>query len=457
MTAETLPESMLTRLLALGAELVAVAHRHRDASLEVLEREVLERVRAAQGGLLEAVVERSTTSLAPTQRRVRLACPGCGQRARVRDWRGRTVRTVCGAIRFERPWYVCAACGHGWSPADATLGVAPRARLSTGLRAWVMEVGAETAFKQGGRLRAELTGLAVSKETIRRSCQRQGQALAQAEAAAAARVLATRETAAAIDPAPGQLVVETDGVYVRYLDGWHEVKLGLVAGSVDGALVAPSYVAARESAEVFGPRLLAEAARRGALEIVGWKGGLSGRALGILREVTVLGDGAAWIWNLAGEHFGERAEIVDFYHACEHLWTVARALYGADTSRGKTWAEARIGDLFERGAGPVLQALGRAEAPGPEAAEVLRQERGYFRTNADRMAYPAFRAAGLPIGSGAVESLAKHLVQQRMKRAGMRWSEAGGRGMLALLAHRASGRPLPTPVALPARRLTPAA
>jgi hypothetical protein len=230
-----------------------------------------------------------------------------------------------------------------------------------------------------------------------------------------------------------------------------------VAGSEDGGLVAPSYVAARESAEAFGPRLLAEAARRGALEIVRWQGGLAGRGLAILRAVTILGDGAAWIWNLAGEHFGERVEIVDFYHACEHLWAAARALHGAETPECAAWAEARIGDLFGRGAGPVLEALGRAEAPGPEAAEVLRQERGYFRTNADRMAYPAFRAAGLPIGSGAVESLAKHLVQQRMKRAGMRWSAAGGRGMLALLAHRASGRSLPAPVALPARPLEPAA
>jgi hypothetical protein len=78
----------------------------------------------------------------------------------------------------------------------------------------------------------------------------------------------------------------------------------------------------------------------------------------------------------------------------------------------------------------------------------VRLARGYFRTNAARMPYPAFRAAGLPIGSGAVESAAKHLVQQRMKRAGMRWSEAGTRGMLALLAHRASGRPLPTSTSL---------
>jgi hypothetical protein len=457
MTPEALPASMLARLLALGEALVGVARRHRDAPLATLEQAVLEHVRATQGGLLEEVVQASTTSLGAPQQRVRLDCPACARRTKVRDWRERRVRTVCGPIRFERPWYVCPACGHGWSPADATLRLPPRARLSAGLRAWATEVGVETAFERGARQLRRLTGQAVSKETIRQHCQRQGEALAQAAAAGAAQVLRTREAAEPLDPAPGHLVVQTDGVMVRYLDGWHEVKLGLVAGCVGGELVAPSYVAARESAEAFGPRLLAEAARRGALQVVGWRGGLTGRALAILREVVILGDGAVWIWNLAGEHFGERVEVIDFYHACEHLWAVARALHGAETPAAAAWAKARIGELLEQGAGPVQQALAGATPPTPEAAEVLRQERGYFRANAARMDYPRFRAAGLPIGSGAVESLAKHLVQQRMKRAGQRWSEPGARGMLALLAHHASDRPLPASIAFPTQALKPAA
>jgi hypothetical protein len=107
------------------------------------------------------VVRQSTTSLASPQQRVRLDCPACGRRAKARDWRARRVRTVCGPIRFERPWYVCAACRHGWSPADATLGLPPRARLSDGLRAWVMEVGVETTFKRGERQLRRLTGQAV--------------------------------------------------------------------------------------------------------------------------------------------------------------------------------------------------------------------------------------------------------------------------------------------------------
>ena len=102
------------------------------------------------------------------------------------------------------------------------------------------------------------------------------------------------------------------------------------------------------------------------------------------------------------------------------------------------------------GVAPVLAAL-RAGAPSAEAAEALRLERGYFTTNAERMHYPALRLDGLPLGSGAIEAAADRLVQRRMKRAGMRWSDAGGDAPLALRARLSSGRPLTRPVTRPAR------
>jgi hypothetical protein len=232
---------------------------------------------------------------------------------------------------------------------------------------------------------------------------------------------------------------------VRYLDGWHEVKVGLVGGVVDGNLQAPSYIAAREEAERFGPRLLAEAARRGALEVHGWAGPLGGRSLALLRPVHVVGDGAPWIWNLAGDYFGRRTEVVDFYHASAHLWEAARALHGMDTPETAAWAHARRHELYKHGGAPVQTALAAAPAPTTVATETLRRERGYFATNAARMDYPTIRRQGLPIGSGAVESSARHVIQQRMKRAGQRWSDHGGRAMLSLRARLASVRRLTPP------------
>jgi len=233
-----------------------------------------------------------------------------------------------------------------------------------------------------------------------------------------------------------------DGVMVPYRDGWHEMKIGLVGGQVDGKLTAVSYVAQRASPGQFGPRLLAEAARRGALEVVGWEGSPLQPRLAVLPKVAVLGDGAPWIWNLAAEHFGKRVEIVDFYHASEHVWTVANGLHGQGSAPAKVWAETRVHELREQGAASVQAALAAAHAPTAEAQEVLRRERGYFRTNAARMEYPAFRAAGLPIGSGAVESSARHLAQQRLKRAGARWLDAGAQNVMnvrcRLVSHKAA-------------------
>ena len=208
----------------------------------------------------------------------------------------------------------------------------------------------------------------------------------------------------------------------------------------DGAPRAPSYVAAREPAERFGARLAAAAARRGALEVARWEGGVTGRGLAVLREVAPYGDGAARIWRLADDRFDARFEVVEPDHAYQHLHAAARALHG-DGPEADAWVARRKAELLTGGVEPVLAAL-RATAPTPEAAAVLRTERGYVATTAERMAYPSLRLDGLPLGSGAIESAADLLLQRRMKRAGMRWSDHGGDAMLALLARLKSRRTL---------------
>jgi hypothetical protein len=399
-------------------------------------------VRAALPGLLLAVVQAATADLDPGIAAVRRRCPRCDRLVRMQGRRPRTVETTCGTLTLTRPWYACAGCRSGFSPADRGLGLPSQARLSPAFQAWLVELGATTTYREAARLLARLTGLEVAAETVRAHATALGTHLADADAAAITRVAATRAPAEAVEAAPGTLVVEADGAMVRYADGWHEVKVGVVGGAQDGALVAPSYVAARESADRFGPRLLAEAARRGALEVVGWEGPLGGRNLAVLRPVHVVGDGAPWIWALAAEHFGERTEVVDFYHAAEHVWSVARAVYGPESEEARVGAQVCVRAMRLDGARPVRAALAALPPQAGAAADAVRLERGYFATNAHRMDYPAIAALGLPIGSGAVESSAKHVVQQRMKRPGQRWSERGGRAMLALRTHVASGRPL---------------
>ena len=113
--------------------------------------------------------------------------------------------------------------------------------------------------------------------------------------------------------------------------------------------------------------------------------------------------------------------------------------------------------LLHDGVESVRTALRAARATTADGRKLLRRERAYFRTNAARMDYPATKAAGLPIGSGAVESLARHLVQLRLKRPGARWSRAGAQAILTLRAHLKSGRPLPLRAQPPAPTRAPRA
>ena len=447
---EMLRSHMLACAEAVVNGLAVWCQDHAEADLEQREEEVLQRGRQLLGALLLVVA----TAAAP---RSPGGCPHC------RHWdpqpvvraRPRQVLSRLGLLRLPRQQYSCAACGKSWQPLDQALQLQPRQRMTKGLQSWLAELGAEATFRGAARLLGTLAGLAVGAETVRRHAEAVGQVLEEAQQAAIRTVEWTREAAEPVESARGQLVVEADGVLVRFVDGWHEVKIGIVAGCEGGKLVAPSYVAARESAERFGPRLLAEAARRGALEIVAWHSRLVGPGLALLRRVLVLGDGAVWIWHLAAEHFGPAIEIVDFFHAAEHLGTLAREFYGEGSPKARRWLQRQSHRLKHQGPEPLLRTLGAVRAHG-ELAKLLQRERAYFRTNAARMAYPTFHAQDLPIGSGAVESAAGHLVQHRFKRSGMRWSAAGGTALLTLRAHLASDRRLP-PRAVRPRPLTKAA
>jgi hypothetical protein len=262
---------------------------------------------------------------------------------------------------------------------------------------------------------AELTGVVLGTETLRTHTEQLGASVAAGDQSAIAHVLATQ------DPRPDRyvpvpddqrLVIETDGVLVRYRGtGWHEVKVAEAVGCVRGngrarddpayrapQLRAPRYTAAREPSDVFEARLLALAAERGALDIVGYQQppgtdprlALWGEHTACLRPVVLLADGAKWIWALAARCFGDdRVEIVDSWHAVQHLWTVGKALCGEGTAATTAWVEAAKTELWTVGPLPVLQRLTAAVPPTPDAAEVLRVERAYFTTNAARMRYPS--------------------------------------------------------------------
>jgi hypothetical protein len=318
MQTTTIPDEIVALTEALARELSAWSRAHHGATLAEHEQGVLQLGRRFLGAALGAVVRQAQGLNQPATRRLREACPGCGQRRQPHDpARARQVLTVCGAVHLERPYDYCPACRRGWIPVDERLGLGRRAALSVGASGWAAKAGAGLPFRAAAALLEDLAGVAIGAETVRAHAEGVGRVLAATRQTMAEQVAAEREPVGPVEAAPGLLVLQADGAQLRYIDDWHEVKLGLVAGCQPGepataghpeqapTLLEPTYVAARAAAAAFGTLWLAEAAQRGALEVLGWEDADGAQAtdvrvpaLAVLPEVVVLGDGAPWIWTV---------------------------------------------------------------------------------------------------------------------------------------------------------------
>jgi hypothetical protein len=396
--------------------------------------------------VLGPVVERTVAAIAAAQSGKRATCPVCHQVMRLVDTdRPRDLQGLVGDYTITRAYFFCDGCHWGVTPLDERLGLGGGV-LSPGLERVACWFGIDDSFQEGADALHETLRITLRDEPTRRITEGIG-AVAEAET----QMLVARAQTGHGVFAPEEIVatspvllVEVDGALVHEIDGnWHEVKAGLAAplgpavetdpktGRTTLALGNPSYCAGFEGAEPFWWRVYVEACRRG---------------LGTdrVKLIVVLGDGADWIWRYAAAFLAvagvQIIEIVDLYHALEHLGLVARIVLGQGSRATETWLAARKKELLEQGAAPILAALADLEPDTLEAAEEVRKGIGYFQTHAARMDYPQFIARQFPIGSGAIESTCKTLVEERAKGAGMRWTQAGAQAVLSLRAVQRSGR-----------------
>jgi hypothetical protein len=375
----------------------------------------------------------------------RIDC-GAGHDAEFVADREKTLDTVLGPIKLNRAYYHCAACHAGVAPKDDQLGVAGLS-LSPGLRAMVARVGAAAPFAKAARLLAELAGISLTTKRVERSAEADGAALAaiaerHAEAVATGKVVPL----AAAKPVE-KLYIALDGTGVPMVaaatagrpgkgpDGHaatRETKLAVFFTQTnlddDGRPVrdpaSSSYLATFRGVEGFAPLVYAEARRRGSAAA---------------HQLVVLGDGAPWIWNLARQHFPTATQIVDLYHAREHLHEIG-ALVAADLGdNNPDWLAQRLDDLDRGDIAALLDASRNLVLPDTKAT-ALEKALSYFETNAERMRYAKFRLLGHFIGSGAVEAGCKAVIGQRLKQSGMRWSTHGASGIVTLRCQEASGR-----------------
>jgi hypothetical protein len=369
---------------------------------------------------------------------------GQGHQAGFVASRAKTICTVLAPVAVQRAYYHCGPCGRGVIPKDHDLDIAGTT-FSPGVRRLMGRVGGKEAFAEGRRDLAELAGIVVTTKAVERVAEALGaeiETLAQAEQAAALAgklvpLQAVPTLYVAIDGTGVPVVPhETEGRPGKDATGrakTREAKLGCVftqtGRDAKGRPVrdegSTSYVGAIEPAEAFGRRLYAEAVRRGVPRAA---------------RVVVLGDGAPWIWGLAAEHFPGAIQIVDLYHAREHLAALGQLLYGPGSPAAIRWTAARAANLDAGAIEQVAAALGRLRPRGEEAQEAVRKAQGYFETNAERMRYARFRRQGLFVGSGVVEAGCKTIIGFRLKQSGMRWTVRGANAIIALRCAHLSGR-----------------
>jgi hypothetical protein len=352
----------------------------------------------------------------------------CGRIARYKGLRSHAVVTMVGVIRFDRRYYYCRRCDSGFCPIDRSLGIGQGAYTDR-VQQQAVRLCTLAPYNVAVDLFKNLCGVSVSISHAQRMVSHAEKiaTLVMADrlkaASEADRVrLAVWSGELPAPPRPSgaeRLYIEMDGVQTPLIRGWNEMKVG-VCFSVSGSGVhgRKSYVSHLGGTRDFAPHLYAMAIKEG---------------LDAAKSTVVLGDGAAWIWSLAADQFPKAIQILDLWHVIDRLGKVARSAFGEEnTALVKQWLHERKTELLASRLSDVKTALHSLARKYPACAELVRADIGYHRNNASRMDYASYLEQGLHIGSGVAESACKRVVTQRLKGAGMRWSNAAADAMAKL-------------------------
>jgi hypothetical protein len=408
----------------------------------LLEREVeieyRPRMLAALQSKVDAVAEAVQAS-AP-------CCPHCCQPMWRHDVRPVSWLARVGCLRASVERYRCRPCRYECRPLLDLLGVEP-GRISGALARLLALLATVAPYPLAARLAWLLLGVTISPMGIWRVAQRLGEAAAHYDDDLSRYHADSRSTGAPTPGAPAAVVLGVDGCNLgmqvrskrrRRRDGetppplppveegrFREVKTGVLLLPSDRVETSPGrrslvrrfLVTCLGDADTIFARLYAQ------LRELGW--------VGAHTTVVVVGDGAEWIWNRA-PMFVRRCEILDFWHALEHAWGFARLRYGEGSAQADRWVHEIAEDLRAGKVQDVIARLKRLQPKTPQLRESLQALIRYYSEHAGRMRYDEYLRLGYGIGSGAVESAHKRVVQARFRQAGMRWSEAGARRLLAL-------------------------
>lgn len=413
-----------------------------ELTLEGLERAVLAELHTLGNVTLSGLC----AALSPRYPPARVPC-ACGGEAHYQRQRTAQCKTLLGVIGLKRPYYLCGTCHAGHCPLDRELGLCAGG-ISAGVEALLALMGTEFSYTHAAKLVERLTLVSISASRCRTATNAVGECLAQHDEAV--RHAVWEQGQEPPPPHPEQvaqppldpLYVSADGVMVQTREtGWREQCVGAVYTTTPvahrrpaqsaAALHQPAHTPVRSQAHSY----LSELGSRSSFAQSLWLEA-DRRGLETAQMVVFVGDGAQWLWQTAGDLFPQAVQILDWYHVASYVHAVAQALYPADEAVRSQWTEAQLTALWQSRTHEVIAVLEPLAADCTAAREAL----GYFTTNQSRMDYARYRSLGLQVGSGTIESACKHVIQARLKQAGMRWSVRNARTLGKLRARLKSDR-----------------
>jgi hypothetical protein len=362
----------------------------------------------------------------------------CGAYMQSKGIEEKALLTIMGPVSYRRSRYECSQCGKVRYPGDEELDVVGTGR-TPGLRRMMARAGSRQPFKEAREDLRVYAGIEVSAKDVERVAERIGEHIETWQSADRERLLQVQAPTPKDKSIPMFYIemdgtgvpmvnAETDGRKGKQPDGTaktREVKLGCVftqtARDEKGRPMrdpgSTSFVGAIETAENFGQRIEAEAIRRGLLTA---------------QRVVVIGDGAIWIRGLCELRFPYALQIVDLYHAREHVANLCKLLFGCNEKKLSRYRMQWWTCLDE---GNVEKIIRQAQRMLPTEAAALQKvavELGYLEENRNRMRYAEFRKQGLFVGSGVIEAGCKSIIGARLKQSGMEWTVRGANAIIAL-------------------------
>ena len=410
------------------AERLYASMTESGVALEGMEKEVVEELHGFGNVLLSSLVgvrsEKYPVASVPCE---------CGAAAAYQRKREGQCKTLLGTIRVKRAYYLCAQCHRGSYPLDKQIGFCAGS-ISAGLDELLALMGCQFSFAQSAAMVERLTLVAVSPNRCRRSTATLGQLVAEEEEQTRQEVW--EQATLALPPVDKEVIdplyISADGVMVHTRESdWREQCVGALYTAAPTARSTPSPRAEIRSAKIsyttelgsrakFSQHLWLEAHRRG---------------LQKAKTVVFIADGAQWLWEMAHDLFPEAIQILDWYHATAYLWAVAGEFH-KEKQAAQSWLNPYLAALAQSNLTFVLQQLQQLAASSAAARSALT----YFTNNQARMDYARYRQLNLQIGSGTIESACKHLIDARLKQAGMRWNLENARCLAKLRARCKSAR-----------------